>query len=497
MNYDSLRQYLEEGNATGITFGSKSVEKGNLFVCKGVHFKEEYLEEAVSRGATAYVSEMEYAAGSSIKAFIVPDIRKAMQVAAEGFYGPVYDKLKLTGITGTKGKSSTTYFMVGIIDEYMAQTGKGRSAVLSTINNYDGVTEEESQLTTPEIMELYRHMNNAVQSGIEYMTMEVSSQALKVGRVEGVRFDVGCFLNISPDHISSIEHPDFDDYFDSKLRLFGMCRIACINLDSDGRERIEKAAEAAGRVVSFSRKDERANIFGYNIRSVNGRINFDVRVRGLSDIGVPDFEEHVELGSFGMLNVENALAAIAISVCYRIPFAHIREGLRKTIVPGRTELFVSADERTVFIVDYAHNKLSFEKLIETVRFEFPDRELYAVFGCVGDKAYDRREEMGTIAGRNCVKAYITEQHPGEEDVVKICNEIAAYVETEGGCFEVVPDRGEAIRRAVSEVKDGVVLVIGRGREKKQKRGLRYVATPSDVDYLLGAIDEGRKQSKQN
>ena len=487
MKHDSLKEYLKGGNATGVTYSSKNVEKGNLFVCKGVHFKEEYLAEAVSRGATAYVSEKEYEAGGSIKAFIVDDIREAMRTVAESFYGPVYEKLHLTGITGTKGKSSTTYFMVGIIDEYMASEGKGRSAVFSTINNYDGVIEEESHLTTPEIMELYKHMNNACQSGIEYMTMEVSSQALKVGRVEGVRFDVGCFLNISPDHISSIEHPDFDDYFRSKLRLFEMCDIACVNLDSDERERVVRAAGAAGSVVTFSKSDEGANVYGCNITSVNGRINFDVKVRNLSSIGIDDFDEHIELGSFGMLNVENALAAISISVCYGIPFVHVKAGLAKTVVPGRTELFSSDDGETMYIIDYAHNKLSFEKLIDTVRFEFKDKPLYAVFGCVGDKAYDRREEMGTIAGQNCIKAYVTEQHPGEEPVEGICNEIAEFVRAAGGECDVVPDRGEAIRRAVAEVKEGVVLIIGRGRETRQKRGLRYVGTPSDVDYLLEAL----------
>lgn len=479
-----MKELFKSGKITGITYNSKEVEEGFLFICKGVHFKEDYLAEAVRRGAIAYVSEKEYAAGAGIEAVIVDDIREAMREAAEEFYGPVYEKLHMTGITGTKGKSSTTYFMVGILDDYMAGTGGKRSAVLSTINNYDGITDEESHLTTPEIMQFYKHMNNAVNCGIEYMTMEVSSQALKVGRVEGVQFDVGCFLNISPDHISTIEHPDFDDYFNSKLRLFKQCKVACVNLDCDGQDRIMKAAKDAGSIVTFSQHDENANVYGYNIESVHGKIHFNVKVRGLEALGVNDADEHIELAAFGKLNVENALAAVAISVVYGIPFEYIKSGLGRTVVPGRMELFASEDGKKIALVDYAHNKLSFEKLIDTVKFEFPDKKYATVMGCAGGKAFSRREELGTIAGENCVKTYITEEDHGEEDLMKICNEIAHYVAAAGGDYEIIPNRVDAIKKAISEADDTVVMIIAKGRETRQKRGIEYIDTPSDVDVAL-------------
>lgn len=483
--------FIKSGKVTGVTYNSKEVKEGSLFVCKGVHFKEAYLEEAVKRGAIAYVSETEYPAGAGIKAFIVDDIREAMKTVDEAFYGPVYEKLKMTGITGTKGKSSTTYFMVGIIDDYMKATGGKRSAVLSTINNYDGVVDEESHLTTPEIMQFYKHMTNAVDNGIEYMTMEVSSQALKVGRVSGVTFDVGCFLNISPDHISSIEHPDFDDYFESKLKLFSQCKVACINLDCDEQEKIRAASKNAKSVVTFSQSDESANVYGYNVKTINGKTHFDVRGRNLNELGIADFDEHIELAAFGKLNVENALAAISISVCYGIPFEYIKSGLGRIIVPGRMELFASKDGKAIAIVDYAHNKLSFEKLIDTIKHEFPDKNYVAVFGSAGGKAFSRREILGTIAGKNCRKTYITDEDPGEEDLMEICKEIATHVEAAGGEYEIILDRSEAIKKAVDEADNSVIMVLGKGRETRIKRGTVYCDSPSDVDVVkeaLGLVD---------
>lgn len=484
---DSMKDFINSGKITSITYNSKEVEAGSLFVCKGVHFEEAYLEEAVRRGAIAYISEKEYPAGSGIKAFIVEDVREAMQRVSELFYGPLYERLKLTGITGTKGKSTTSYFVNGIIDEYMTAIGGNKSALISSIRNYDGVVDAESHLTTPEIMQVYKHMSNAVNCDIEYMTMEISSQAMKLGRVSGVKFDVGCFLNISPDHISSIEHPNYDDYLESKLKLFSQCNIACINLDCNEQERLRKASENANRVITFSQNDEQANIFGYNVKSDNGRISFDLKGRGLEDLGIADFDEHINLAAFGKLNVENALAAIAITVSYGIPFEYIKSGLAKIFVPGRMELFSSIDGKKIVIVDYAHNKLSFEKLIETVKSEFPHKDLEVVFGCVGDKAYSRRQEMGTIAGTACTKTYVTEYNHGEEDLEKICHEIEHYVKAADGDCEIILDRVEAIKKAIAEADDMVVLVIGKGRETQLKRGVKYYNTPTDVEVVMEVL----------
>ena len=491
----------------GVTYNSKEAAEGSLFVVKGAHFKEQYLNDAIEKGAVCYVredpdasesagcrivsDEEALAAGERIiekaKAscldILVKDIRKAMPVIAETFYGKLSDDLCMVGITGTKGKSTTAYFMRYILDDYMADTGGCRSAICSGIDNYDGVIEEESHLTTPEIMELYQHMNNALNSGISHMTMEVSSQALKYDRVTGIEFAAGAFLNIGSDHISAIEHPDFNDYLEAKLRLFGHCRRACINLDCEEQERIKAASEDCPYVITFSQKDENANVYGYDVKSCEGKVTF--RARGRAVEGYEDFDEEFALGTFGTINVENALAAISLSALLGVPMKYIRSGLAKANSPGRMEVFYSEDGKRIAIVDYAHNKLSYEKFFETIRGEFPGKKMMIVFGCPGGKAFARREELGTIAGHNCSYSIITEEDYGEEDVNKICSEIAGFVEAAGGRCEIITDRVEAIRKAITLMDDDTILFLpGKGRETREKRGIKYIDTPSDADVVM-------------
>lgn len=469
---------------TGATFNSLEAEEGSLFVCKGAHFKEQYLEDAVAKGAVCYVREMiDDPKQLPCIGIIVSDIRKAMPVIAETFYGNLSEKLHMIGITGTKGKSTTAYFMRYILDDWMVASGGKKSAVCSSIYNYDGVIDEESHLTSPEIMELYKHMDDALKSGITHMTMEVSSQALKYDRVSGITFEAGAFINIGSDHISAIEHPDFNDYLEAKLRLFGHCRKACINLDCDEQDRIRAASKDCPYVIRFSQKDDNAEIYGYDIRSKEGKVTF--RVKGSSIEGYVDFDEEFTLGTFGTINVENALAAISLSALAGVPVEFVKSGLAKANSPGRMEVFYSEDGKKIAIVDYAHNKLSYEKFFETIKDEFPGKKMMIVFGCPGGKAFARREELGTIAGKNCSYSIITEEDYGEEDVNKICSEIEGFVKAAGGKCEIITDRVEAIKKAITLMDEDTILFLpGKGRETREKRGIKYVDTPSDADVVM-------------
>ena len=293
-----------------ISFDSQDVQYGTLFVCKGAHFRAEYLAGALEKGAFAYVSENRYDnVPEDVPFILVNDVRKAMVIIANTYYNDVWKDLTVIGITGTKGKSSTTYFMKYILDDWMKAEGKPETAVISGIDNYDGIIKEESHLTTPETMDLYRHFDNAVTSNIEFASMEVSSQALKYDRVSGMTFDVGCFLNIGTDHISDIEHPDFEDYLASKLILMGQCRNVCVNLDCDNSEdalAAAKASKVAERVITFGTK-EGADIFGYDIKTSDDDITFKVKC--------DSFDEKFMITMHGLFNVENALAAIAMCYC--------------------------------------------------------------------------------------------------------------------------------------------------------------------------------------
>ena len=174
-----------------------------------------------------------------------------------------------------------------------------------------------------------------------------------------------------------------------------------------------------------------------------------------------------------------------MSALLGVPFEFVQSGLAKAVSPGRMEVFYSKDRKKIAIVDYAHNKLSYERFFETIKDEFPDKKMIIVFGCPGGKAFARREELGTIAGKNCIYSVITEEDYGEEDVNKICREIGEFVAAAGGKFEIITDRVEAIRKAITLMDDDTILFLpGKGRETREKRGIQYIDTPSDADVVM-------------
>lgn len=464
-----------------VSYDSQNVTPGTLFLCKGLHFKAEYLKEAARRGAFAYVSQTAYPE-VELPCILVKDMRRVIAPFAVKYYGDPSRRLNVIGVTGTKGKSSTTYYLKYILDEYLAHRGV-RCGVISSIDTYDGVEEFESHLTTPEPLELQRHFANALDTGLEYLAMEVSSQALKYHRTLGTRFAVACFLNIGNDHISPVEHPDFEDYFHSKLKIFAQAEVSCVNLDCDHADEVLAAARRdCRRVITFSRKDPAADVYGSHIRKRGNDIVFRVTSRHIS--------REFQLTMPGLFNTENALAAIAVCEGLGIPQQCIYVGLMKARVPGRMEVYANADDQVVAIVDYAHNRMSFETLFASVRAEYPGRRIVTVFGCPGKKAYDRRRDLGEVAGKYSDLVMLTEEDSGEEDTISICEEIAAHVAGQGCPYRIEPNRGEAIRQAVLDCdRPSVLLITGKGAETRQKRGLEYIDTPSDVDYAKAFLQE--------
>ena len=465
-----------------VSYDSREVIPGTLFLCKGAHFKPEFLTMARDRGAIAYVSQTPYPS-AGLPCIQVSDMRLTIAPLADLFYHHPSGTVKVIALTGTKGKSTAAFYLKHILDEYQAERGRPGCGLLSTILTDDGVERFESHITTPEPLELQRHLAHAAQAGLDYLVMEASSQALKYHRTLCTDFAVAAFLNIGLDHISPIEHPDFEDYFSSKLRIFAQGAVNCVNLDCDHAGRVLEAARAAGRpVITYSQKDQSAGVYAFQVRKRGDDILFRVRTRR--------FLREFRLTMPGLFNVENALAAIAVCEALNIPERCIYVGLMKARVPGRMEVYSNADGTVTALVDYAHNRMSFETLFRSVQAEYPGRRMAAVFGCPGKKALERRRDLGEVAGKYSSLVVLTEEDSGEEDTLSICQEIAAHVAKQGCEYSIQPNRGEAIRQAILGCREPTVLLItGKGAETRQKRGSAYVETPSDVDYVHSFLQE--------
>ncbi len=465
----------------GLTYNSKEASDKTLFVCKGAAFRPEYLEGAVKAGASLYVSEQRFSICTDVPYIVVSDVRKAMPYLADLYFNSPAKELNLIGVGGTKGKSTTAYYTKAIVDDYLADLNEKESAVISSIDIYDGVTKIESHITTPESIELMQHFRNAADCGIKFLEMEVSSQALKYDRVNEITFDAAVFLNISEDHISPIEHPDFEDYFSSKLKMFSQTKNALISTDSDYFDRVKEAASAAPRVITFGTQPG-SDIYGYDIEKIDHEIHFRVKC--------DRFDEDFILTMPGLFNVENALAAIAAAYVFDIPVKFMKSGLYRARSSGRMESYTSNDKKVIAVVDYAHNKLSFDKLFSSTRKEYPDYDIVSIFGCPGKKALVRRRDLGTIAGIYSKKVYLVAEDPGAEPVEQISKDIAQYVEAQNCPYEMIEDRGEAIRKAILECTDKTILLItGKGNETRQKYGAEYLDCPSDVEYTKRYMEE--------
>jgi|LSQX01.1.fsa_nt_gb UDP-N-acetylmuramyl-tripeptide synthetase len=469
-----------------LSYNSLDVTNNTLFVCKGKAFKEEYLDAAIKKGAVAYISETDY--HKNIPCVLVNDIQKSLSLVSNVYFNYPWKNMKLIGVTGTKGKSTTSYYIKYILDEYLKSMNKPEAGIISSIDTFDGIINEESHITTPESFDLQKHYDNALKSNITYMVTEVSSQALKYGRLFDVEFDVGVFLNISEDHISPIEHADFEDYFSSKLKFFKQCKHACVNLESDFAERILDAAKNSENLITFG-FNKKAKVYGYDVRKDGDKLAFNVKT--------PKFDKEFALTMPGLFNIENALGAIGAAYALNIPYEFMYSGLLKARSGGRMEKYESQDGEKIVIVDYAHNKLSFTKLYESTKEEYKGRNIVTVFGCPGGKAFTRRENLGTLAGQHSDEIILTEEDPGEEPVIDICKDIAKHVKVHNDNCKIIEDREEAIKDSIFLSKPhSIILLTGKGRETRQKIGKEYVPCPSDVDFVLQYLKEYDEREKE-
>lgn len=471
-----------------VTDDSRSVVPQTLFVCKGAAFKREYLLEAIDAGAIAYVSTVDYQIGNiggrDIPCLLVSDVRRALGVLADAAYGHPSGRVKVCAFTGTKGKTTSAYYLKSVLDEHARIVGCHKAALSSSIEFDDGVESGVSKLTTPESFLLQQRIANSAVSGAQHMVMEASSQALKYDRTYGVELAVGAFTNIGEDHISPIEHPSIEDYFSSKLKIFEQSHVAVVNLDMDHAQRVLDAAYAAGcdRVITYSLVNDAADVTATQLKHVDRGI--------LATIRTPRFVDDVLIATPVKFNVENALGVIACAEGLDVEPQAIIHGFENLRVPGRMELYPTESGQIIGVVDFAHNGMSLETMLRDLRENYPDRELVVVFGATGGKGIDRRETMGIAAGKYADRIVITEDDPGPEDPMEICETISHFVEEQGNRqWQIVLDREEAIRTAVRETRcPSVVVVTGKGHEDRMLRKNGPEPCRTDGEILQEALE---------
>ncbi|MTD41928.1 UDP-N-acetylmuramoyl-L-alanyl-D-glutamate--L-lysine ligase [Erwinia sp. CPCC 100877] len=457
-----------------LSYDSRQVNSDTLFFCKGLNFKAEYLEKAVADGLEVYVAEQPYEVNATL-GIIVTDIKKAMAVLSMAFYNYPQNKLKLIGFTGTKGKTTAAYFTKFILDH----TTNQKTALLSTMNStLDSKTYFKSQLTTPESLDLYRMMAEAVENQMTHFIMEVSSQAYKTNRVYGLYFDVGIFLNITPDHISPIEHPTFDDYFYCKRQLIAHSKTMIFNRNSDHFQLLKETAELLHIPYLVYGDEQSGADYIYQTASAD-TLSFSIKAK--NEALAVSGAYQLRLG--GDFNKGNAVSAVLAAALTGATKDDCQRGIAETTVPGRMELLTHSNGAKVY-VDYAHNYDSLKNLLSFVKAAHPDGRLIVVIGSTGNKAISRRKDFGKVLSELADIAILTTDDPADEDPAIICQEIAQHI-TSPIHIETVIDRGEAIAQALalSHSADAVVLA-GKGADLYQK--IHGEDTPYEGDYQIAS-----------
>lgn len=451
---------------TSITYDTRQVREGTLLCCKG-HFKAEYLDGCDERRLKAYVAETDFSAKCDAIGIIVNDIRKAMSLLSAEFYRRPQDELTVIGITGTKGKTTTAYFVQAILNA----SSDGKAALFSSVDNcLDGHTYTTSALTTPESMDAFAMMRQAVDNGMRYLVMEVSSQAYKVDRVYGLTFDVGAFLNISPDHISPIEHPTFEDYLYCKRQITANSKALVLGADCDHADLItEDAAAANVPVTTFAlHTDERDS--GTEANTVAWPADKD---HTAFHIEVASTANTYKLRMDGDFNYANAAAALTIARLAGVDLGDekISHALENVRISGRMERFKDSHGPNIAIVDYAHNFASVSALIDFTmeRYGSNKPRITLVSGSAGGKAVDRRQEIIDAAQHRVDRIIITSDDPDKERAEDICETMQSAVNDPDVQSSIIVDRQQAVETAIAEAQahDGfdVILVVGKGEEQ--------------------------------
>lgn len=464
-----------------ITSDSRSVESGDMFVAiKGFDVDgHKFVKSAIDNGAKVVLINEDMA--KDMLQYITPnvtlitakDTREAIAICACNFYQNPSRKVKLIGVTGTKGKTTTTFMIKRILEKQGIKTG-----LVGTIASYSGEKKlEDSDRTTPDSLKLQQLFSTMYNDGCQAIVMEVSSQSLKLHRVDGCDFDIGIFTNFSEDHISEKEHPNMEDYFASKVMLFKMCKVGFINVDDVNTIRVPSIV----KTCEFKTYgiDNECDLLAKDITITNSYVDFRVKINGKN--------ERIKTDIPGRFSVYNSLAAISVALKMGVSVDNIKEALKDVKVPGRSELVDNKLGLTIMI-DYAHSPESLQSILQAVK-SYTRGRVISVFGCGGDRDHAKRPQMGEISGRIASYTIITSDNPRTENKEEIVREIEEGIKKTKGKYECIVDRTEAIKKAISMCeKNDIIVLAGKGHETYQE--INHVKYPYDERVIIkNIIDE--------
>lgn len=453
LNYEVVKGN-DESKIKNIRYDNRKIEQGDVFVCiKG--FKVDghsFIGDAIEKGASVVIVQEDVSVKEDITIVKVKDTRKTLAIISSNYFGNPKDKLKIIGITGTNGKTTSAFMIKSILEKAGFMTG-----LIGTIANYIGNKKVDAIRTTPESYELHELFKNMVEAGVEYCVMEVSSHSLELDRVYGVQFDEGIFTNLTRDHLDF--HKTFENYYNAKFKLFERSKHSIINLDDKYGikvvEDIEKR-EINTKVDTFSVEKD-SDFKAFEIKSHSNGSEFKVNL---------DKIEEFSINIPGEYNIYNSLGCIICAYNLNIPVDKIKEGLSNVIIPGRCE--VVAKEKNLpysIIVDYAHTPDGLENILTTVK-AFTNNRMISVFGCGGDRDKVKRPQMGEIGCKLSDVVIITSDNPRTEDPMDIINDIVNPLNYNN--FQIEVNRKEAIKKAMDMALEGDVIVIaGKGHETYQ------------------------------
>lgn len=462
VEYKILQGTLDK-DVADIAYDSRKTVKGGMFVAiQGIVVDgHNFIESAVEAGAEVIVVEKETdVENKDITVLLVENGRKALSLMSAAYFDYPAKKMITVGITGTKGKSTTEHMVRDIIEK----SGK-ICGIIGTVGAFMNGRSVPTEHTTPESYELQKLFAMMVEEGCEYMVMEVSSQGIKMDRVAGIEFDYGVFTNISPDHIGPGEHENFEEYLSCKAELFRRCKTGIINRDDEHYDDIVKHATCP--IVTFGTSEE-ADMRACDIRHVSkgGELSMEFHAEGA-------LEGEIVVGLPGRFNIYNALCAACTGVALGMPKEVILHALEHVKVQGRVEVMPVSEDFSV-LIDFAHNGVSSESVLSTLR-EYNPHRIVSIFGCGGNRSKVRRYEMGEVIGRMSELAIITSDNPRRENVMDIIEDIKVGMAKSDGTYVVIPDREEAVAYALEHAEKGdMIILLGKGHEEYQEiNGVKY------------------------